>query len=77
MSLTKRYLESQPEFIEGSNAAAIKEAIENVRSAACRVDRIENLSDLSFLDIESISRSLHLAITRLERLSESAQSVPQ
>jgi hypothetical protein len=71
MSLTKRYLESQPEF--QGNAALIESAITDIRIASRIVDNIENLHDLSFSDLSDISRNLQLAVSRLEYLKESAE----
>ncbi len=70
MSLTKRFLESQPEFQIGYDFATLEAAVKDVRSAAATLDRIENLHELSFTDLDAISRVLHLAIERLEYLRE-------
>ena len=44
-----------------------------LHSDASRLDRIENLHELSFTDLDTISRVLHLAIERLELLKETTE----
>ena len=51
----------------------IDQAITDVTIAARIVDGIDNLTDLSFSDLENISRNLQLAVSRLEYLKESAE----
>jgi hypothetical protein len=53
-----------------SNDNLLEYIIADVSIAARIADDIDDLSDLSFIDIENISRSLHLALARLEYLNE-------
>ena len=63
MSLTKRYLESQPEF--QSNDALLETAIRDIERAARRLSRIENLCELTIGDVAEITKSLNRAALRL------------
>ena len=64
MSLTKRYLESQPEL--NSNDALLETAIRDIERAACRLNRIENLCEPTMGDVCDIAKSLNLAVLNLE-----------
>ena len=54
-----------------SKPLLIDQAITDVQIAASIVDGIDNLHDLSFSDLENISRNLQLAVSRLKYLKES------
>ena len=72
MSLTKRYLESQPEF--QSNDALLEIAIRDVQRAARRLNRIENLCELTIGDVADIAESLNLAVLNLELVRKQDES---
>ncbi len=54
-----------------ANNGLLSQAITNLSIAARIVDGIDDLSDLTFNDIENISRSIHLALAKLESINES------
>jgi hypothetical protein len=58
-----------------NNGSLIESAITDVQIAARIVDGIDNLHDLSFGDLENISRNLQLAISRLEYIKESTGGI--
>lgn len=65
MSLTSAYLESQPEF-EQQTDVLLETAIKDIQRATRTVERIENLSEITFGDLETISRNLRLALMTLK-----------
>lgn len=65
MSLMKQCLESQTEFQPPD--VLLETAIKNIQQAARLIDRIENLSEITFDDLEAISRNLWLTLTKLEQ----------
>jgi hypothetical protein len=56
-----------------NNGSLIESAITDVAIAARIVDGIDQLHELSFTDLENISRNLQLAISRLEYLKETTE----
>lgn len=57
----------------GNKPLLIDQAITDVSIAARIVDGVENLHELSFTDLENISRNLQLALNRLEYIKETTE----
>jgi hypothetical protein len=60
--------------VSGNNNL-LESAITDVSIAARIIGGIDNLNDLSFGDLENISRNLQLAISRLEYIKESTGEI--
>jgi hypothetical protein len=73
MSLTKRFLESQPEFEQNQNVL-LSTAVRDIRRAARIVNSFDNLTEVNFSDLSKVSESLNLALTTLSLLEQ--QEVP-
>lgn len=73
MSLTKRYLESNLEFAQQPEIL-LETVRKDIRQAAWIVDQIENLSDVTFRDLETISRNLYAAEAALDTLADGKQT---
>ncbi len=74
MSLTKRYLESQPEFHQ-QTVVLLETTIKDIQRVAAMIDRVENLSEITFADLEMIPRNLRLALAMLELAKEFDQRI--
>ncbi len=59
----------------GNKPLLLDQAITDVIIAARIVDGIDHLHELSFGDLENISRNLQLAISRLEYIKESTGGI--
>ncbi|HEX8397828.1 MAG TPA: hypothetical protein VF644_10405 [Pyrinomonadaceae bacterium] len=71
MGAMKRYWESLPE--NQPSAVLINDAIESVESAAQTAERIENLPEITFEDLTSISAKCRAAVTTLELVRKSVE----
>ena len=54
------------------NKNLLESIITDVSIAARIIDDIEKIEDLSFSDLESVSRNLHLVLSRLQFITESS-----
>jgi hypothetical protein len=54
------------------NKNLLENIITDVSIAARIIDDIENIEDLSFSDLESVSRNLQLVLSRLQFIKESS-----
>ncbi len=59
----------------GNKPLLLDQAITDVSIAARIVDGIDHLHELSFTDLENISRNLQLAVSRLEYIKESTGGI--